>query len=397
MRIMAITGKIGSALFGVMAIWLMMSTAQARVTVYLEDDLKVTFSSGSFDSRNFNGEMQDVAIFVDNHQLLTADEIEVETSGEAGTVDHVIRLLRMKNVFFDDIPLSIKEIFIQDMASEFFMNFTEQTAHMNAITDTSNFTLTGAAYSANGVSMTLDRLASLPFTFGSLANGDPFITKLGVEVENMIVTPLQNRGAFAQFISATGEPDLTLNMTQTQMNEIRDGVVSSDMVLKTTMNGIGNLDAQLGVQMSLDSYNKLFMSDSYNVRPDDIEDAALDDMVIIFDDHGAVNAALQMSAIKQNVDYIVARDNIIMMMKSALGSFLPNSVKDLFPPLETFVSEGGQLRLSALPARPFPFASATQYIFSPDAAIKELNLKVTHAPAGEDSNAASVQKTKMLN
>ena len=146
MRIMAITGKIGSALFGVMAIWLMMSTAQARVTVYLEDDLKVTFSSGSFDSRNFNGEMQDVAIFVDNHQLLTADEIEVETSGEAGTVDHVIRLLRMKNVFFDDIPLSIKEIFIQDMASEFFTNFTEQTAHMNAITDTSNFALTGAAY-----------------------------------------------------------------------------------------------------------------------------------------------------------------------------------------------------------------------------------------------------------
>ena len=100
MRIMAITGKIGSALFGVMAIWLMMSTAQARVTVYLEDDLKVTFSSGSFDRRNFNGEMEDVAIFVDNHQLLTADEIEVETSGEAGTVDHVIRLLRMKNVFF---------------------------------------------------------------------------------------------------------------------------------------------------------------------------------------------------------------------------------------------------------------------------------------------------------
>ena len=394
MRIMAISGKIGSALFfGLMAILLMMGSAQAQVTVYLEDDLKVTFSSGSFDNRNFNGDIQDVAIFIDDHRVLTADEVEVDTSGEPGTVDHVIKLLRMKNVFFDDMPLSIKEILIQDMASNVFLDVSDKPSYLNSISDKSNFTLTGLAYSANGVSMTLDRFASLPFTFGVLANGAPFIAKLGTEVENMIITPLQNRDAFAQFISATGEPDLTLNMTQTQVNEVKNGIVSSDMALKITMNGIGNLDAQLGVQMSLDSYNKLFMSDTYNVRPDDIEDVALDDMVINFDDHGAVNAALQMSAIKQNVDYAVARDNIIMMMKSALGSFLPNSVKDLFPPLERFIKDSGQLRLSALPARPFLFANATQYIFSPEAAIKDLNLKLTHAPASEDSNAVTVQKT----
>ncbi|MGB2534292.1 MAG: hypothetical protein ACPID2_03910, partial [Candidatus Puniceispirillum sp.] len=248
MRVTVLIDKFGSYVLGFMALWLFVGTAQAQVTVYLEDDLKVTFSSGSFDNRNLNGEMQDVAIFIDDHRLLTADEVEVETSGEPDAADHVIKLLRMKNVFFDDLPLSIKTINIQDMASAAFSDFSEQSAHMNAITDTSNVALTGVAYSADGVSMTIDRITSLPFKFGALTNGDPFITKLGMQIENMIVTPLQNRGSFAHFISATGEPNLTLNMTQTQVNEVRKGVVSSDLIVKTAMNGIGNIDAQLGLQ-----------------------------------------------------------------------------------------------------------------------------------------------------
>ena len=396
MRVTVLIDKFGSYILGFMALWLFIGAAQAQVTVYLEDDLKVTFSSGSFDNRNLNGEMQDVAIFIDDHRLLTADEVEVETSGGPGTADHVIKLLRMKNVFFDDLPLSIKTINIQDMASAVFSDFSEQTAHMNAITDTSNFALTGVAYSADGVSMTIDRMTSLPFKFGALTNGDPFITKLGMQIENMIVTPLQNRGSFAHFISATGEPNLTINMTQTQVNEIRNGVVSSDLIVKTEMNGIGNIDAQLGLQMSLDSYNKIFMSDSYELEPDEIDDVALDDMSILFVDYGAVNAALHVSAIEQNVDYTVARDQTIMALRVALGSFLPNSSMDLMPPLENFIIDGGELRLSVLPAKPFPFINIMQYMFAPDAAIKELNLKLKQTPHNLTNRKAVVQKTKSI-
>jgi hypothetical protein len=82
MRVTVLIDKFGSYILGFMALWLFVGAAQAQVTVYLEDDLKVTFSSGSFDNRNLNGEMQDVAIFIDDHRLLTADEVEVETSGE---------------------------------------------------------------------------------------------------------------------------------------------------------------------------------------------------------------------------------------------------------------------------------------------------------------------------
>ena len=401
MRIMSKIGKIASALCGGIAIWLMVSTAQAQVTVYLEDDVKITFSSGSFDNRNLDGEMQDVAIFIDDQRVLTADEVEVDTSGEAGTANHMIKRLRMTNIFFDDLPLSIKSINIRDMAPAFFSNFTENVAehaaHMNAITDSSHVSLIGVAYAAHGMSLTIDRITNLPFRFGTLANGDPFMTKLGMQVENLILTPLQNRGGFAHFIAATGAPNLTLNMTQTQVNEIKNGVVSSDIVLKTAMNGIGNLDAQLGLEMSLDSFNKLFMSDSYDMEPDEIEDVALDDMSIVFVDHGAVNAALHMSARKQNVDYVVARDQTITAMKAALVSFLPNSSKDLMPPLETFVRDGGQIRLSAVPAKPFPFINITQYIFAADAAVKELNLKLLQTPHAEDANAPKLQKTKTPN
>ena len=396
MRVTVLIDKFGSYILGFMALWLFAGAAQAQVTVYLEDDLKVTFSSGSFDNRNLNGEMQDVAIFIDDHRLLTADEVEVETSGEPDTADHVIKLLRMKNIFFDDLPLSIKTINIQDMASAVFSDFSEQSAHMNAITDTSNFALTGVAYSADGVSMTIDRMTSLPFKFGALTNGDPFITKLGMQIENMIVTPLQNRGSFAHFISATGEPNLTLNMTQTQVNEISNGVVSSDLIVKTAMNGIGNIDAQLGLQMSLDSYNKIFMSDAYEFEPDEIDDVALDDMSILFVDYGAVNAALHVSAIEQNVDYVVARDQAIMTLRAALGGFLPNSSKDLMPPLENFVKDGGELQLSAVPAKPFPFVNIMQYMFAPDAAIKELNLKLKQTPHDQNANVPKLQKTKSV-
>ncbi|ADE38905.1 hypothetical protein [Candidatus Puniceispirillum marinum] len=397
MRIVSKIGKIASALCGGIAMWLMVSTAQAQVTVYLEDDIKVTFSSGSFDNRNLNGEMQDVTIFIDDQRVLTADEVEVETSGEAGTANHMIKRLRMKNIFFDDLPLSVKSLNIRDMAPAFFSSISEHAAHMNAITDSSHVSLTGVAYAAHGMSLTIDRITSLPFKFGALANGDPFITKLGMQVENLILTPLQNRGEFAHFIAATGEPNLTLNMTQTQVNAINNGVVSSDIVLKTAMNGIGNLDAQLGIEMSLDSYNKLFMSDTYDLEPDEIEDVALDDMSIVFDDHGAVNAALHMSARKQNVDYMVARDQTITAMKATLGSFLPMSSNDLMPPLETFVKDGGQIRLSAVPAKPFPFINITQYIFAADAAVKKLNLKLLQTPHAEGANAAKLQKTKTPN
>ena len=51
MRLAANIDKIRSALCWMIALWLMIGTAQAEVTVYLEDDLKVTFSSGSFDNR----------------------------------------------------------------------------------------------------------------------------------------------------------------------------------------------------------------------------------------------------------------------------------------------------------------------------------------------------------
>ena len=396
MRLAANIDKIRSALCWMIALWLMIGSAQAEVTVYLEDDLKVTFSSGSFDNRNLNGDMQNVAVFIDDHRLLTADDVQVETSGEAGTANHMIKRLRMTNVFFDDLPLSIKSIFIQDMASTFFSDFSEQSAQMNAITDSSKATLTGVAHAADGISMTIDSITSTPFTFRTLANGEPFMTKLGLQIENMILTPLQNRGSFAQFISATGEPNLTLNLTQTQMNEINNGVVSSDIVLKTTMNGIGNFDANFGLQMSVDSYNKLFMSDTYELEADDIEDVALDEMTIVFADHGAVKAVLHMSATQQNVDYAVARDQVIMTIRSALGGFLPGSSKDLMPPLESFVRDGGELRLSALPAKPFPFVTFAQYIFAPDAAVKELNLTLTQTPHDQGTNAVTVQKTKIV-
>mgnify|MGYP003968862775 FL=1 len=396
MRIMAMVEKIGYALFGGMAMWAMVGTAQAQVTVYLEDDVKVTFSSGSFDNRNLNGEIQDVAIFIDDHRLLTADEVEVDSSGQPGTPDHVIKLLRMKNVYFDDLPLSIKTMFIQDMAPGVFSDLSNHSAHMSAITDSSKFTLTGMAYSAHGMSMTIDSITSMPFTFGALANGDPFLRKLGSKVENMILTPLQNRGVFAQFIAATGEQNLTLNMTQTQVNEIRNGVISTDITLNTTMKGIGNLDAQLGMQMSVDSYDKLFISDAYDLEPDNFVDVALDDMSVMFTDYGAVNAALQVSALEQNVDYNVARDQTIKMMQSALSSFLPNSARDLTPPLDRFIRDSGQLRLSAVPDRPFPFANIMQYMFAPDAAIKDLNLKLVHLPHDNDNNAETLQKAKAV-
>ena len=162
------------------------------------------------------------------------------------------------------------------------------------------------------------------------------------------------------------------------------------------MKGIGNLDAQLGMQMSVDSYDKLFMSDAYDLEPDDFVDVALDDMSIMFTDYGAVNAALQMSALEQNVDYNVARDQTIKMMQSALSSFLPNSARDLTPPLDRFIRDSGQLRLSAVPDRPFPFANIMQYMFAPDAAIKDLNLKLVHLPHDNDNNAETLQKTKAV-
>lgn len=401
MRIMPKIGKIASALCGGIAMWLMMSTAQAQVTVYLADDVKVTFSSGSFDNRKLSGEMQDVAIFIDDQRLLTADEVEVDTSGEAGTANHMIKQLRMTNIFLDDLPLSIKSLNIRDMAPALFSNFTEnvteQAVHMNAITDSSHISLVGVAYTAHGMSLTIDRITNLPFRFGTLANGDPFMSKLGMQVENLILTALQNRGGFAHFIAATGESNLTLNMTQTQVNEVKNGVVSSDIVLKTTMNGIGNLDAQLGLEMSLDSFSKLFMSDSYDMEADEIEDIALADMSIVFVDHGAVDAALHMSARKQNVDYVVAREQTIIAMKAALGSFLPNSSKDLMPPLETFVRDGGQIKLSAVPAKPFPFINIAQYIFAADAAVKELNIKLLQTPHAEGQTHQSYIKTKTSN
>jgi hypothetical protein len=85
-----------------------------------------------------------------------------------------------------------------------------------------------------------------------------------------------------------------------------------------------------------------------------------------------------------------------MALRAALGSFLPNSSMDLMPPLENFIIDGGELRLSVLPAKPFPFINIMQYMLAPDAAIKELNLKLKQTPHDQNVNVPKLQKTKSV-
>lgn len=402
MRVMVVIDKIPIVFLGILALLLIPITAQARVVVHVDDDIMISFKSGDFDSSGLSGQIRDVEVFAHERRILTADELDIATSGKKEDGDHVIKYMRMKNIFFDDAPLSIKELSIRDIKSTIFSDIRGVSSNMMAISEQSNITLRDVAFSDKGVSMTIDNVTTLPFKFGEPLNGQPIVSAFGMQIENMIVTPLQNRGRFAHFVRSTGQLNFVLNMARSEINtivDIVDDVVSVNMSLQAVMDNIGDLDAQMGIQMPVDTFEEVMAPRGQDDRQHDKKyaDVALTDMKLKFADYGALRAAIQMSAIEQDIDHALARDRALQSIKSLLDAFVPQSADRLFLPFGKFINESGQIQLSAKPEKPFSFASTLQYIFAPDTIIKALNLVLTHEPHSNEDVITKPQKTSVYN
>ena len=105
-----------SALF-LTCIFLASPPVAANTSLQLEDGVVLSFADGSIDIRTGSGRTEGVVVTEDDVEVLTADYLMIDASGEIGSEDWFINDLVMENAVIVDAGLFISLTEIRDLAA----------------------------------------------------------------------------------------------------------------------------------------------------------------------------------------------------------------------------------------------------------------------------------------
>ena len=236
----------------------------------------------------------------------------------------------------------------------------------------------------------VDRVASLPFGFDLLNNGQQIVTNAGIEVDGFTMMPLDG--------SAAGSDPMFQKLAER-------GITDVGMDLKIAS----------GVRLAGDSMTMFYgieaaMRDLTEIR---FKRRAVDGSSLLFAACAdAVLARGQWRGSSRPVRRSLSRrcrDRPLMIaacwiffLKSPprrkvsvmvicgqwhAWSSLPHcrarsrrNAANLLPPIEALISQGGELQVLAQPGMPVPLSSSLGFMMLPDMAIQQLGITVTHMP-----------------
>jgi len=359
---------------------------EANTSLQLEDGLVLSFADGTIDIRTGSGELEGVVVTENDIELLTADYLMIDASGEIGSEDWFIHDLVMENAVVIDAGLFIGLTEIRDLAAG-SLDDSSLSDPEGLVSEDSFVRLQNLSLEAEEALISVDEISSLPVRLGESAPGQLVVVDGGVAVTGMTVMPLEQ---------AYGQNPIIDKLTDRGMNSVGMDLVFRTVIspgdqfligysLQALLHDLGALDLAVEFSVNGPVYDELM---SMLASPEENAVAmlglsgaiALDGAYVVIEDSGLFDILFSIAADEQGMSEAEMRSMARMTVAAGIATTFPENVSGLLPPLEAMLKNGGTLSIEASPSMPVPLSSAIGFAVMPDLAIDQLGISVTHQP-----------------
>ena len=365
------------------------SPASARTTLQLDNGNVLSFSDGSIDMVTGSGELFDVSVVEYGEEVARAEYVRIDATGNLGQADWFVNELVADNLEAVEEGIFIGRAELRDIAMGMLAMDDEMVDYEQHLTPGTSVLLENIGMADEEALFSVDRVASLPFGFDLLNDGQQIVTNAGIEVDGFTIMPLDGSAAGSdpmfQKLAERGITDVGMDMKIASGVRLAGDSMTMFYGIEAAMRDLTEIRFNVALSMAQVSYSQLVPMLS---SPEDNGAAllglsgavSLDAAEIVIDDRGLLDILFEIAAEEEGVSDGDMRTMARMVLASALQGTFPENAANLLPPIEALISQGGELQVLAQPGMPVPLSSSLGFMMLPDMAIQQLGITVTHMP-----------------
>ena len=365
------------------------SLASARTTLQLDNGNVLSFSDGSIDMVTGSGELFDVSVVEYGEEVARAEYVRIDATGNLGQADWFVNELVADNFEAVEEGIFIGRAEIRDIAMGMLAIDDKMVDYEQYLTPGTSVLLENIGMADEQALFSVDRVASLPFGFDLLNDGQQIVTNAGIEVDGFTMMPLDGSAAGSdpmfQKLAERGITDVGMDLKIASGVRLAGDSMTMFYGIEAAMRDLTEIRFNVALSMAQVSYSQLVPMLS---SPEDNGAAllglsgavSLDAAEIVIDDRGLLDILFEIAAEEEGVSDGDMRTMARMVLASALQGTFPENAANLLPPIEALISQGGELQVLAQPGMPVPLSSSLGFMMLPDMAIQQLGITVTHMP-----------------
>ena len=365
------------------------SPASARTTLQLDNGNVLSFSDGSIDMVTGSGELFDVSVVEYGEEVARAEYVRIDAAGNLGKADWFVNELVADNLEAVEEGIFIGRAELRDIAMGMLAMDDEMVDYEQYLTPGTSVLLENIGMADEEALFSVDRVASLPFGFDLLNDGQQIVTNAGIEVDGFTMMPLDGSAAGSdpmfQKLAERGITDVGMDLKIASGVRLAGDSMTMFYGIEAAMRDLTEIRFNVALSMAQVSYSQLVPMLS---SPEDNGAAllglsgavSLDAAEIVIDDRGLLDILFEIAAEEEGVSDGDMRTMARMVLASALQGTFPENAANLLPPIEALISQGGELQVLAQPGMPVPLSSSLGFMMLPDMAIQQLGITVTHMP-----------------
>ena len=365
------------------------SPASARTTLQLDNGNVLSFSDGSIDMVTGSGELFDVSVVEYGEEVARAEYVRIDATGNLGQADWFVNELVADNLEAVEEGIFIGRAELRDIAMGMLAMDDEMVDYEQYLTPGTSVLLENIGMADEEALFSVDRVASLPFGFDLLNDGQQIVTNAGIEVDGFTMMPLDGSAAGSdpmfQKLAERGITDVGMDLKIASGVRLAGDSMTMFYGIEAAMRDLTKIRFNVALSMAQVSYSQLVPMLS---SPEDNGAAllglsgavSLDAAEIVIDDRGLLDILFEIAAEEEGVSDGDMRTMARMVLASALQGTFPENAANLLPPIEALISQGGELQVLAQPGMPVPLSSSLGFMMLPDMAIQQLGITVTHMP-----------------
>lgn len=365
------------------------SLASARTTLQLDNGNVLSFSDGSIDMVTGSGELFDVSVVEYGEEVARAEYVRIDATGNLGQADWFVNELVADNLEAVEEGIFIGRAELRDIAMGMLAMDDEMVDYEQYLTPGTSVLLENIGMADEEALFSVDRVASLPFGFDLLNDGQQIVTNAGIEVDGFTMMPLDGSAAGSdpmfQKLAERGITDVGMDLKIASGVRLAGDSMTMFYGIEAAMSDLTEIRFNVALSMAQVSYSQLVPMLS---SPEDNGAAllglsgavSLDAAEIVIDDRGLLDILFEIAAEEEGVSDGDMRTMARMVLASALQGTFPENAANLLPPIEALISQGGELQVLAQPGMPVPLSSSLGFMMLPDMAIQQLGITVTHMP-----------------
>ena len=365
------------------------SLASARTTPQLDNGNVLSFSDGSIDMVTGSGELFDVSVVEYGEEVARAEYVRIDATGNLGQADWFVNELVADNLEAVEEGIFIGRAELRDIAMGMLAMDDKMVDYEQYLTPGTSVLLENIGMADEEALFSVDRVASLPFGFDLLNDGQQIVTNAGIEVDGFTMMPLDGSAAGSdpmfQKLAERGITDVGMDLKIASGVRLAGDSMTMFYGIEAAMRDLTEIRFNVALSMAQVSYSQLVPMLS---SPEDNGAAllglsgavSLDAAEIVIDDRGLLDILFEIAAEEEGVSDGDMRTMARMVLASALQGTFPENAANLLPPIEALISQGGELQVLAQPGMPVPLSSSLGFMMLPDMAIQQLGITVTHMP-----------------